>query len=92
MTIATSAIVTISVGVAATQAGQDSDPAMLVGAADRALYVAKQQGRNCICVAGVDAQEPTEPDCASSEANRRRPRTAERSPPPYSPLGPSTWG
>jgi diguanylate cyclase (GGDEF)-like protein/PAS domain S-box-containing protein len=55
-------IVTISVGVAATQAGQDSDPAMLVGAADRALYAAKQQGRNCICVADVDEQEPTEPD------------------------------
>ncbi|SDJ58052.1 PAS domain S-box-containing protein/diguanylate cyclase (GGDEF) domain-containing protein [Paraburkholderia steynii] len=52
-------IVTISVGVAATQAGQDSDPAMLVGAADRALYAAKRQGRNCICVADVDEQEPT---------------------------------
>jgi diguanylate cyclase (GGDEF)-like protein/PAS domain S-box-containing protein len=55
-----SGIVTISVGVAATQAGQDSDPAMLVGAADRALYAAKRQGRNCICVADVDEQEPTE--------------------------------
>jgi diguanylate cyclase (GGDEF)-like protein/PAS domain S-box-containing protein len=55
-----SGIVTISVGVAATQAGQDSDPAMLVGAADRALYAAKRQGRNCICVADIDEAEPTE--------------------------------
>ncbi|AUT75552.1 hypothetical protein C2L64_45075 [Paraburkholderia hospita] len=55
-----SGIVTISVGVAATQTAQDSDPAMLVGAADRALYAAKRQGRNCICVADLDEAEPTE--------------------------------
>ncbi|WP_175425508.1 bifunctional diguanylate cyclase/phosphodiesterase [Trinickia violacea] len=55
-----SGVVTISVGVAVTQSGQDSDPAMLVGAADRALYTAKRQGRNCICVADVDEREPTE--------------------------------
>ncbi|WP_114220996.1 GGDEF domain-containing protein [Paraburkholderia hospita] len=53
-------MVTISVGVAATQAGQDSDPALLIGAADRALYAPKRQGRNCICIADVDDQEPTE--------------------------------
>ncbi|BCZ81860.1 hypothetical protein PTKU64_55350 [Paraburkholderia terrae] len=55
-----SGIVTISVGVAASQAAQDCDPVMLVGAADRALYAAKRQGRNCICVSDVDEQEPTE--------------------------------
>ncbi len=57
-----SGTVTISVGVAATRCGPDSDPALLVGAADHALYAAKRQGRNCICVADLDEQEPTEPE------------------------------
>ncbi|EUC20643.1 UNVERIFIED_ORG: hypothetical protein BDU10_9669 [Burkholderia sp. CF145] len=54
-------IITISVGLAATQAGQDSDPEMLVGAAGLALYLPNgKAGRNCKRVAAVDEQEPTE--------------------------------
>ncbi|MEX3840415.1 diguanylate cyclase domain-containing protein [Paraburkholderia sp. BR10879] len=46
-----SGIVTISLGVAVLHTSDGHDPTLLVAAADRALYAAKRQGRNCTCVA-----------------------------------------
>jgi two-component system chemotaxis family response regulator WspR len=40
--------VTISVGVATAEPRSGHMPRDLVGAADRALYLAKQAGRNCV--------------------------------------------
>jgi diguanylate cyclase (GGDEF)-like protein len=42
--------VTISLGVAAIVPGRDSAPEVLVAAADKALYQAKHEGRNCVRV------------------------------------------
>lgn len=42
---------TISVGIASTASGRDDTPENLIGRADRALYDAKKQGRNCTIVA-----------------------------------------
>ena len=41
---------TVSIGVAAQRA-QDSDPSDLLWFADRALYAAKANGRNCVVAA-----------------------------------------
>jgi diguanylate cyclase (GGDEF)-like protein/PAS domain S-box-containing protein len=49
-----SGIVTISVGVAAQRPGHDGDGRALVAAADRALYGAKQRGRNRTCMVDTD--------------------------------------
>ncbi|CAB3803530.1 diguanylate cyclase [Pararobbsia alpina] len=46
--------VTISAGVAAQRPGEGSDRNGLIAAADRALYAAKQQGRNLACSAATD--------------------------------------
>jgi diguanylate cyclase (GGDEF)-like protein len=47
-------IVTISAGVAAQRPEEGGDGNRLVAAADRALYTAKQQGRNRTCLADTD--------------------------------------
>ncbi len=46
--------VTASVGVVASLAGDDTDPAALVRAADDAVYAAKARGGNCVII-GADA-------------------------------------
>ncbi len=49
--------ITISLGVATTQ-GDDRDALSVVARADRALYRAKQRGRNCVCGDEPDAATP----------------------------------
>lgn len=49
--------ITISLGVAESDNGAQRDANALVGAADKALYQAKQQGRNRVAVAAADHGE-----------------------------------
>jgi diguanylate cyclase (GGDEF)-like protein len=43
-------VVTISLGVSSAVPGPEDSPADLLGAADRALYRAKEEGRNRIVI------------------------------------------
>ncbi|HRE32217.1 MAG TPA: diguanylate cyclase, partial [Candidatus Berkiella sp.] len=45
---ASNGIITISIGVATAEPSKEFSGELLVGAADSALYEAKQTGRNCI--------------------------------------------
>jgi two-component system chemotaxis family response regulator WspR len=47
--------ITCSFGIAFTETPRDANLAALVRAADRALYLAKQNGRNCVQIAPVSA-------------------------------------
>lgn len=49
------ACVTVSVGVAVLQPDPEAQPEQLIALADRALYSAKQQGRNRVCHAEPDS-------------------------------------
>jgi diguanylate cyclase (GGDEF)-like protein len=51
--------VTLSIGVATFSKTELSDAAAMLGAADRALYVAKKAGRNCVIVGTPPDQAPS---------------------------------
>lgn len=55
---------TVSVGVASIEPGEASDASCLVAAADRALYLAKDAGRNCVRKA--DPRAEANPPAAGS--------------------------
>lgn len=42
---------TVSIGIASAASGSNETPENLIGRADRALYAAKHQGRNCTIIA-----------------------------------------
>jgi len=47
-------VVTISIGIAGWEAGDEKSPAQILEAADAALYAAKQHGRNRVVAPGVE--------------------------------------
>ncbi|HVT04009.1 MAG TPA: diguanylate cyclase [Thermoanaerobaculia bacterium] len=53
--------ITISIGVAAMAFPDTETPAGLVEAADKALYLAKEQGRNCVRLHGMPVAAKTAP-------------------------------
>ncbi|MGH8146503.1 MAG: diguanylate cyclase domain-containing protein [Rhodanobacteraceae bacterium] len=50
------AYVTVSIGVSAMRPSATVSPQDLIAAADRALYAAKRQGRDCVATEGCDLQ------------------------------------
>jgi diguanylate cyclase (GGDEF)-like protein len=58
--------VTISLGVAASRAGERFDHELVIARADEALYEAKRRGRDRVCVA------PDEPASVAARPRRRR--------------------
>jgi len=58
---------TISIGLAARVA-EDEDPQAMIARADKALYVAKRNGRNQVQVAQIYGQSPSGPDQPPPEA------------------------
>jgi diguanylate cyclase (GGDEF)-like protein len=59
--------VTVSIGVSAYR-GTPQTPEAIIGAADRALYLAKRQGKNRVQVLGDEPTDPTRRD-ANERAN-----------------------
>ena len=51
-----SRIVTVSLGVSSMVPSDENEPASLIARADEALYLAKQSGRNRVCVAGTEPE------------------------------------
>ena len=67
-------VVTVSIGAATERADSKSGPDDLIAAADRALYLAKQAGRNCVSADGMVR--------ALAAARQRQPNGSDRWPSP----------
>jgi diguanylate cyclase (GGDEF)-like protein len=50
-------VASVSIGVGTVWPGSGRSPDHLIGIADRALYRAKQRGRNCVVAAGADSED-----------------------------------
>ena len=70
--------VTASFGVT-TASPEDTDPLVLIARADEALYRAKQEGRNRVCVAALSTSVLTCEESEGQSAMTNRPRLADAS-------------